>query len=76
MNCSIQIQTENQPFFSGDLGALMFMTTYIGLYGLGIIVYFTCQFMMESKDHRTNRISAEFFTNFHYINQRQDIYSQ
>lgn len=76
MNCSKYFQNEDQHFLYGNFGALVFMTTYIGLYGMGIIVYFTYQFMTDSKDNHEAEIPSEFFTTFHHINERQDIYSK
>lgn len=52
------------------------MATYIGFYGMGLIVYFTCQFMNDTKDHHEDQIPPGFFSTFHHINERQIIYSR
>lgn len=51
------------------------MATYIGFYGMGLIIYFTCQFMNDTKDNHENEIPRGFFSTFHHINERQFIYS-
>ncbi len=51
------------------------MITYIGLYGMGLIVYFACQLMTEPKDNHEYEIPTHFFSTFHHINERQNIYS-
>ena len=77
MNCSTIAITDiqNQYFLSGNFGASVFITTYIGFYGLGVILYFTFQFMADSKDNHLDDISIEFFSAFHHISERQEIYS-
>ncbi len=75
MNCSITSEFEDRHFLIGNFGASIFMATYIGLYGMGIIVYFACQFMTDSRDNHEDEIPQEFFSTFHHINERQDIYS-
>ena len=76
MNCSTILQVENRSFLSGNFGASIFLATYIGFYGIGLIIYFTCQFMNDSKDYSDDEIPTEFFKTFHHINDRQDIYSK
>jgi hypothetical protein len=51
------------------------MATYIGFYGMGIILYFTIQFMTDSRDNHQDDISMEFFSTFHEITEREEIYS-
>ena len=75
MNCSTTVDIQNPYFLTGNFGASIFMVTYIGLYGMGIIVYFACQFMTDARDNHENEISSEFFSTFHHINERQEIYS-
>ncbi|CAF0938566.1 unnamed protein product [Rotaria sordida] len=76
MNCSTTTDIQNRYFLIGNFGALVFMIIYIGFYGMGMIVYFTCQFMNESRDNHENKIPDEFFSTFHHINERQEIYNQ
>ncbi len=75
MNCSTTLEFENRHFLHGNFGASIFMVTYIGLYGMGVIVYFACQFMTDSRDNREDEIPNIFFSTFHHINERQNIYS-
>jgi hypothetical protein len=75
MNYSTISNVENRYFLVGNFGASIFMATYIGLYGLGIIVYFACQLLTDSKDNHEDEIPSQFFSTFHHINQRQNIYS-
>ena len=76
MNCSTSPEIENRSFLSGNFGASIFMATYIGLYGMGLIVYFASQFMTETKDQQENQIPTNFFARFRQINERQNIYSK
>jgi hypothetical protein len=78
MNCSTTAATtdiQNRYFLSGNFGASVFMATYIGFYGMGIILYFTIQFMTDSRDNHQDDISMEFFSTFHEITEREEIYS-
>jgi hypothetical protein len=75
MNCSATSGIENRHFLIGNFGASIFMITYIGLYGMGLIVYFACQLMTEPKDNHEYEIPTHFFSTFHHINERQNIYS-
>jgi hypothetical protein len=75
MNCSTISEIENRDFLISNFGASIFMATYIGFYGMGLIVYFTCQFMTDVKESHEDEIPSNFFSTFHHINERQDIYS-
>jgi hypothetical protein len=75
MNCSTTEDIPNQYFLTGNLGASIFLATYIGLYGMGIIVYFACQFITDAREYHENEIPTEFFSTFHHINERQEIYN-
>ena len=65
MNCSTTAATtdiQNRYFLSGNFGASVFMATYIGFYGMGIILYYTIQFMTDSKDnHQDDIFNGIFF---------------
>lgn len=78
MNCTMTVTTpadsSSRPFLAGNFGASVFMATYIGFYGLCIIMYFVSQFMSENTDRREDEIPTEFFSTFHQINERQQIY--
>ena len=68
---------EFQPFLNGNFGALVFIVTYIGFYGLNLIVYFSYQFMNDNSNScEDEEISNEFFSTLHHINERQQIYSE
>ncbi len=75
MNCSTTSMIENQYFLHGNFGASVFMATYIGFYGMSIIVYFACQLMGDSKYIQEDEIPSGFFPTLNRINERQDIYS-
>ena len=75
MNCSTSSNIESRFFLTGNFGASVFMATYIGFYGMGLIIYFTCQFMNDTRDNHENEIPRGFFSTFHHINERQFIYS-
>jgi hypothetical protein len=76
MNCSATSGIENRQFLHENFGASIFMTTYIGFYGMGLIVYFACQLMNVSKDHHENEIPTHFFSTLRHLNERLDIYSK
>ena len=75
MNCSTVTDSANDPILVGNFGASVFMATYIGFYGLTIIVYFVHQFMSNDSDDDSDDIPSQFFHTFRDINQRQQIYS-
>ena len=74
MNSSIAIESLHRPFLAGNFGALIFMVTYIGFYGLGVSIYFAYQLMADNSHSGADEIPSEFFSTFHHINERQDIY--
>ena len=76
MNCSTTANIQYQHFLAGNFGALVFMSTYIGFYGMGIIIYFTYQFMTDSQDNHVDEIPSNFFSTYHQIRHRQEIYSR
>ena len=76
MNCSATSGIENRHFLTDNVGASIFLATYIGLYGMGLIVYFASQLMTEPKDNHENEIPANFFSTFRNLNERLDIYSR
>ncbi|CAF3189840.1 unnamed protein product [Rotaria socialis] len=76
MNCSTTVDVENRQFLIGNFGASVFITTYIGIYGMGIMVYFAWQFMSDSRESHENEIPGEFFPTLNHINERQGVYNQ
>jgi hypothetical protein len=74
MNCSEREKSDERFFLDGNFGASVFLATYIGLYGLGIIVYFAFQFISDASQTREDEIPSEFFVSFHQINEQQAIY--
>ncbi|CAF1269441.1 unnamed protein product [Rotaria magnacalcarata] len=76
MNCSTTVDVQNRQFLNGNFGASVFMTVYIGIYGLGIIVYFAWQFMRDARENHENEIPGAFFPTLHHINERQEVYNQ
>lgn len=76
MNYSTIVTPQNRHILIGNFGASVFIMTYIGIYGLGIIIYFTCHFLGDSRDTSENDIPSDFFRKFHQIKERQDIYSR
>jgi hypothetical protein len=76
MNYSTTTDFQNRYFLAGNFGASIFMATYIGFYGLGMILYFASQFMTDNRHDQENEIPNEFFSTFHRINERQKIYSR
>jgi hypothetical protein len=78
MNCSTTTVTtdiQHRYFLVGNFGASVFLATYIGFYGMGIIMYFTCQFMNDSRENHEDDIANEFFSTFRHVSERQEIYS-
>ena len=75
MNCSTNYNIDTRWFLTGNVGASIFMATYIGFYGMGLIIYFSCQFMNDTKENHENEIPPGFFSTLHHINERQFIYS-
>ncbi len=76
MNCSATSEIENRHFLADNFGASLFLATYIGLYGMGLIVYFAAQLMAEPKDNHENEIPTNFFSTFRHMNERLNIYSK
>lgn len=75
MNYSTGTESGSASILVGNFGASVFMATYIGFYGLTIIVYFVYQFMSNDSDDDSDDIPSQFFHTFRDINQRQQIYS-
>ncbi|UJR25713.1 hypothetical protein I4U23_007064 [Adineta vaga] len=76
MNCSITTDTSNQYFLTGNFGASIFITVYIGLYGLTLAIYFTCQFVSDTRHYQEYKISNEFFSTFHQKNEQEEVYNK
>jgi hypothetical protein len=66
----------NRPFLAGNFGAVVFMIAYIGFYGLTIIIYFVYQFMADNTQSYDDQIPNSFFSTFHHINERQNVYGK
>ena len=76
MNCTKTSEIATRYFLSENLGASIFISVYIGLYGISLIIYFAYQLMNDTAFDQENGLSREFFSTFHQINEREQIYSK
>ncbi|CAF1334735.1 unnamed protein product [Adineta ricciae] len=76
MNCTRTSEIATRYFLSENLGASIFISVYIGLYGISLIIYFAYQLMDDTAFDQENGLSQEFFSTFHQINEREEIYNR